>query len=119
MAWEDPVVKERCFTTPLATMPARLSRTSGGAEPMAKRARTSKSKGKGGGKAKAKSGKHAGGKRSAPCEGTTPEGKRVCYAFNSEGCQKGSACRFEHVCGICFKKGVPMQECKHEGRGVQ
>ena len=118
-AWEDPVVKERCFTTPLATMHARLSRTSGKAEPLAKRTRTSKAKGKGGGKAKGKAGKGVGGKRSALCESMTPEGKRVCYAFHHEGCQKTSACRFEHVCGACFKKGVPMQECKHEGRGGQ
>ena len=118
-AWEDPVAKERCFTTPLATMHARLSRTSGKAEPLAKRTRTSKAKGKGGGKAKGKAGKGVGGKRSALCESMTPEGKRVCYAFHHEGCQKTSACRFEHVCGACFKKGVPMQECKHEGRGGQ
>ena len=118
-AWEDPVVKERCFTTPLATMHARLSRTSGKAEPLAKRTGTSKAKGKGGGKAKGKAGKGVGGKRSALCESMTPEGKRVCYAFHHEGCQKTSACRFEHVCGACFKKGVPMQECKHEGRGGQ
>ena len=42
-AWEDPAIKERRFTTPLATMPARAQRDVD--EPRAKYARTDKGKG--------------------------------------------------------------------------
>ena len=50
----------------------------------------------------------------AGCASTTPAGLRVCFAFNNpkEGCNNERS-KFEHVCGVCFLKGLPMFECRH------
>ena len=49
------------------------------------------------------------------CAARTPEGRPICFAFNKkgEGC-KNETCQFSHVCGICFRKGLPMYSCKHD-----
>ena len=67
---------------------------------------------KGSGKGKRGKSKTSGG----GCAKMTPEGKPVCFAFNneSEKCMK-IGCRFQHVCGVCFKPKTPMYDCKHEG----
>ena len=41
-----------------------------------------------------------------------PNGKAICYAFNSQkGCRKGSGCRFEHACGKRGGGGHSYFEC--------
>ena len=75
-------------------------------------------KGGGGGAKGGKNGGKAGGKggvkknkgKGKGCARTTPDGKGVCYSFNSQGCNTPD-CRFAHVCGVCFKAGVDMHSC--------
>ena len=44
----------------------------------------------------------------------TPEGQKICFAFNNvaEKCNK-ERCGFVHACGVCYKKNVPMYDCRH------
>ena len=127
-AWEDPLTKERNFTTPLCLESGR-KRTAdfassshqqpGHAGPPTKFAQKGKSKGAG--KAK-RSGKDSGKGKTPGCASRTPEpdSKPICYRFNNESqrCQNGgSKCRFAHVCGVCFARDVPMYKCNHQGKG--
>jgi hypothetical protein len=101
-AWCDPVVKERHFTTPLALASHRIALNPLATyEPPNKKQKYEKDKGKG--KASVQ------GERCAP---STPSGKRICFAYNSnkEKCKKAGQCLFEHVCGKCFEKH-PMYMC--------
>jgi len=63
---------------------------------------------KGKGKGKGKGGKRP---REGKCAQQTPDGKRICYGFNSknEGCAR-TTCIFLHACGKCFKDH-PMWQC--------
>ena len=75
---------------------------------------------KGGGKGNdGKGGGKGGGKdtNSAGCHFRTPDGRQVCFGFNNkkEGCKRAH-CHMAHVCGVCFKKDMPMHKCKHEGK---
>ena len=122
--WNNPQVKERHFTTPLAL--AHLKRSHGQAfqphpfpplpspqggqnsKSQNKRAKAQKAKGKGGGK---------GGGAGAPqgCQARTPQGKMVCFRFNDAGLQCALRdCKFVHVCGTCYKAKTPMFECSHK-----
>ena len=49
------------------------------------------------------------------CKAKTKSGKSICILFNRAGkkCTK-KKCKFEHVCGVCGKPGVPMFECDHQ-----
>ena len=112
-AWQDEVIKGRYFVTPLALQPTKRPYFQPPPVPQAKFHRPEKAKGKGKGRGKTK-GK---AKASAPanCAAMTPDGKRICYDFNGGGCSRGTKdCRFEHVCGICFKAGTPMGQCAHK-----
>jgi hypothetical protein len=117
VAWDDSVTKERYFSTPLAMdmvtrrAPQQPSQPSQPGEPFSKKARKGKGKGKGkpeaaapatGGKTK----KFKGG-----CARNTPEGKPVCFNFNSDKGCKESTCRFLHACGKCFTMGVSLVSC--------
>lgn len=113
MAWMDTTVKDRYFVTPLQLASSKRSAPTttgigGGGHagpPLQKRTKAEKGKGKGKSKDK--------GKR---CAFRTPGGKQVCFNFNKpDGCPKGAACAFEHVCGVCFKEGRPMTTCEHRG----
>ena len=33
---------------------------------------------------------------------STPDGKPICFGYNSDGCKNGKDCRREHVCMVCF-----------------
>jgi hypothetical protein len=124
LAWEDPVTKERNFTTPLALEAVTRRPPAGHAssEPNRKSQRTHRADGKGSGKGKGSGGgksSHSGGgkgakggKGSKGCSRNTPDGKNICYAFNDGVCKNGSGCKFAHVCGKCFAVGVSMLECK-------
>ena len=133
-AWADPVVKDRFLVTPMQrrTLSKRAAPQGGGD---AKKVKTEKVEQSGpakgddkgaGGKGDGK----AGGRRrrrarnatlsassSSGCAAATPQGTRICFAFNNkgEGCKRGAGCPFAHVCGVCFAKEVPMFDCKHKG----
>ena len=129
-AWEDPVVKERNFTTPLCleSAPKRPWPGNGAAEapfaPQPKYAKDGNGKGKTKGKDKGNGkGKDKGKEKvrtPAGCADKTPEGKLVCYRINSGGCTSTGRekCRYQHVCGVCFAPGVPMTTCTHS-KGVR
>jgi hypothetical protein len=134
LAWEDPLTKERNFTTPLA-LESTAKRPAGGHSPYNPPPKAQKygsggdSKGAGGGKGSGSKGSGGGrqntrrgdrktggksdkGKGGATgCASNTPDGKSICYAFNSAGC-KASPCKFMHVCGRCFSVGTSMKDCR-------
>jgi len=137
-AYEDPVTKERYFTTPLcmeAVAPKRTAPTEWpGPEWRPQPQPTvpdSKGKGKGKGKDKGKEAKGGNGQRpgagqrtkerkrgsamkGAPkgCTDRTPDGKNICFGFNTkEGCTR-APCPFAHVCGKCFTPNVPIFQCQ-------
>ena len=128
LAWEDPITKERYFTTPLCLesnrkRPAEAHAEGRRHEPAPRHTPKGGSKGsnKGSGKNPSKY-KRGGGKGSNKgggkgsnkgCASKTNDGQDICFRFNSEqGCDMAK-CRFVHVCGVCFAKGVPMHSCLH------
>ena len=72
---------------------------------------------KGKGKGKDKKGKGKGLRAMTGCADTTPDGNRICFAFNNrhEGCKR-DRCPFAHACGVCFKQGKPMYACDHRAQ---
>ena len=118
-AWQDPVTKERFFTTPLALQASvrgqkRNFQDPAGLEPTpGARARGGKGKGRGNNKGNGKNGKgngKSGGKaRPGGCAAKTPDGKSICYSYNNTGCTRQN-CNFLHVCGKCYRQH-PMGEC--------
>ena len=75
----------------------------------------SKGSGKGGGRGgKTKNSKGGGRGRGNEtpkgCMATLPDGRPVCFRYNSTGCQAPN-CRFVHACGKCGAMGHPMGEC--------
>ena len=115
-AWEDAVVKERNFTTPLCLESVQKRPWPGAgssdwtAPPPPK---FPKGKGKGKGKDKGKGPKGSSLHAAAGGVNKTPDGRNVCFRFNQEGGGCKTKCRFAHVCGVCFKKDVPMFRCNH------
>ena len=121
LAWNDTVMKERYFTTPLAweerrallaglETAARPSRPQPPAEDHAK-GNVKKTK-----KQKKQDSKDRGkGKGKSGCRRSTPEGEPICFAYNSpQGCPKGQKCQFLHVCGKCFGKHT-LLKCESAG----
>jgi hypothetical protein len=113
VAWDDPVTKERYFSTPLAMdtvtrrAPQQPSQPSHPGEPFSKKAKKGKGKGKQGGAAPSGGDKKGKG----GCAKSTPEGKPVCFNFNSaKGCTRAN-CKFLHACGKCFTTGVSLVSC--------
>ena len=54
-----------------------------------------------------------GSSKARGCASQTNDGQDVCYRFNSEqGCDMAK-CRFVHVFGVRFAKGVPMHSRLH------
>ena len=131
-SYKDKDLKDRYFLTPLKLGATKRGPQTTGGGPQtdqthqAKKQRTNlnqnqpKGSGKGGKGGKTGKGRGKGGgkgKKAPPsdCARSTPEGKGICYAFNTQGkgCSKGARCPFEHVCGVCFKAGTPMYSCSH------
>jgi len=142
-AMDCPVTRERFFTTPLAL--AHLKRGGpqdhiadasgqGVSNRSAKKARKEAAKKTQPAAAPAaqkteerqsgKAGKGDKGKGKAPkgqvdgrCAQKTPDGKAICYLYNTKGkgCSRDK-CIFEHVCGICFKPGHGAYACPQGGR---
>ena len=116
-AWTDPLVKDRYLITALQKKTLKVKKDWDSEKPLIKKQRRDKGRGQGKDSNKVSRGK---GSRSTSfrdisgCADTTPDGKKVCYPFNKRGAgctRKG--CPFAHVCGICFKAGVPMYQCRH------
>jgi hypothetical protein len=123
-AMEDPVTKERFFTTPLCMEAVGAKRlapaewnSSEAASPSQGQPRKggghSQKKGKGKGKGKGKSDKRLRD-RGSGCAAKNPAGENICFKFNGSGCSI-SQCPFLHICGKCFSAGVPMHRCKKCG----
>jgi len=114
-SWEDAVIKERYFTTPLCLEQARkrplpVETWEAPQDPPDKR-RKEKGGKKGKGKGKGK------GKNVAPsgCASTTPDNRPICFNYNNKAKRcKANGCRFLHVCGQCFKPNFPMYACDHK-----
>lgn len=122
LAWLDPSVKERNFTTPLAlgassTGLRRKAPEKEWVQPVAKaRKGTSKGSAKGGSKGKSKGSKGKGGL--SGCAAKSPEGESICFSYNNANVKcKNKECPFAHLCGICFQKH-PMWVCKGKGQAV-
>ena len=120
-AWEDPITKERYFTTPLCLDANRKRPADFNSQPPFQKFQQ-KGQGsighKGGSKGSGKSQKK--GKKGGPrCAAETPDGQKICYSFNTEknGCKR-TGCSFLHACGICFAKGSSMRTCTHTGAGA-
>ena len=93
-SWKEPAVKERHFTTPLALYAKRPPPPP--PNPWKGGKGNGKDGKKGGGKTPGKTGKPKGANR-------TPDGKPICFRFQSKGgCRKGAKCHFAHVCCHCF-----------------
>jgi hypothetical protein len=124
-AWNDPVIKERHFTTPLAfqasVQAANPQIFGGGAGlppgvPIPAGGGQKRQLGGDGGKGGKgrnikgnKGGKDTGGKTARPkCAATTPSGEAICFRYNSaKKCKSsGKKCSFAHVCGYCFQDPV-------------
>jgi hypothetical protein len=126
-AWEDPVTKERFFTTPLCLesnrkRPAEPHSDGHRHEPTPRHAQKGGNKGAGKGSGKNRpskkmrdgnKGSSKGSGKARGCASKTNDGQDICYKFNSEQGCTASKCRFAHVCGVCFAKGVPMHSCLH------
>ena len=121
-AWTDPVVKDRYLITALQRHTIRGVKRENedySTLPIPKRPRVPKDtkdrKGKGAGKGKDKE-KKASLRSTSGCAAVTPDGNKVCYAYNNrgEGCKRKN-CPFAHVCGLCFHKASPMFDCRHDG----
>ena len=104
-AMNDPVVKERYFTTPLALHGVKRKASDSDLPFTPGRKGTPKGKGKGKGQPKGK------GKGKFKGSTVTPDNQPICFAFNIKrwGCR--GKCRFKHVCSLCFKDH-PAYNCK-------
>jgi hypothetical protein len=118
-AYEDPVVKERCFTTPLAweAMGSYKRKADKDVDPpFIKKPKDEKTKGQ---KGKGAGGKGDKGKKNNfdGITSTTKDGRKVCFDYNrkEKGCDKRD-CKFLHVCGRCTKAEKPMHECPCKGK---
>ena len=119
-SWNDPLVKDRHLITALQKRSLKSKQQQqhwndwDGEKPLTKRQRREKGKGKGKDAKKGKNERVTSFKELSGCADTTPDGKKVCYPFNKRGpgCNR-KGCPFAHVCGICFKAGVPMYKCRH------
>ena len=140
-AMVDPLVKDRYFTTPLKLGPA--GRRSSAASfvvadpPSDRQDRQQDQPGPGRGKKRNRGGrfrqpaapppppprnqnqkgkgKGKGGKPSQPngCQQKTPDGKPICFRFNTRAGCPSRNCNFCHMSGVCFKDKQPMYSCSH------
>jgi hypothetical protein len=115
--WKCPVTKERYFTTPVAL--AALSRplVSNSSDAQYSQPNNVLKKNKAGKAGKGKAGKGNGKSRvtKSGCATRTPEGKTVCFGYNSSNTKcKNRSCHHQHVCGKCFGKH-PMYGCTNTG----
>lgn len=115
-SWQDPVIKERFLTTPVALSSSHShKRTWEHAGDSGNGGKKSGGKGnmRGGSKGKGKGGK--GGKSATErlnIASRTPGGEPICFSYNDFNVRcKNKKCRFKHVCGACFDKH-PIYACR-------
>ena len=111
-ATKNPDIRQRHFSTPLAVSSASQSLQ----EPWKNRRNQERphpyeanyQKGKGKSKGKSKKGK--GKSKAGALQGTTPDGRQICFAWNNkgEGCQ--GQCGRVHCCRICMSPDHPTFE---------
>ena len=127
----DPVLKERHLSTPMAREAVEsLKRTAppppaphGGGAALSKKQRRKAAAG-GGSSGKGGGGNGGGGSRSSGkgqgkasgagkggCRRSTPDGKPICFRYNSPGGCSNSGCKFLHVCGSCCATGHSIADC--------
>lgn len=113
-AYNDPTVKERHFTTPLSVSAAsqgssgHRSRSPRGSMPPPHPAFPPRQRGNKGKKGKGKGrGYHT----------TTPEGRQICFAYNSQYERCDGSCGRVHVCQICFGNQVQGQRQRNRRWG--
>jgi hypothetical protein len=109
-SWEDPLIKERFLNTPLALESLKRPFSSMGSDRQEQRA-PAKGKGKGKNQGQGKGKNKAG---MTDCKAVTPDGRKICYRYNSKVRCDNKKCPFTHVCGKCFEKH-PMYECGKAG----
>ena len=117
-AMKDPVIKERNFTTPLGIQKTGIKRPYDHDDRSQQHSRNQDNHGK---KGKGK------GYRAALLEGcaaTSPDGKPICFSWNNPSmkCPHGRKCRYQHICGKCFKpdkdgRHHPFHQCRAEKDG--
>jgi hypothetical protein len=115
-AMNDPTVKERHFTTPLALQaaaagPAKRTWASSQEDSTSEAKKGKKGNTKGSKKDKGVGkGKHHGAT-------TTPDGQPICFSYNAKGSRCTHAqCKFAHCCSICFG-AHPAFKCKGRAEG--
>ena len=107
----DGELKEIAFTSPIALMSRgavkRVNDPEADGAALSNRARKRLTKGGGkGNPGKGKGNQDRGGGGGAKAKGKgkgkllskTPDGRRICYAYNNQGCTKGEECEFAHIC---------------------
>eukprot|EP00435_Cladocopium_sp_Y103_P060935 s1184_g22.t1 len=96
-ASEDTIIKERHFTTPLSVSAAAQGSSRSRSPPPA-----AASSAAGKGLQKGKKGKKSKGKGKGGLHSVTPEGRQICYAYNSQWERCDGSCGRLHVCQACF-----------------
>ncbi len=133
-AWNDPLTKERFFTTPLAMQPlvnrgskrpqpgadgSSAPRRSGpqpqqhqrGHQQQSRKQKQNNRTTKGGGKGSNK-GKGKGKNLQGDCNAQTPQGEPICFKYNARVACNEAKCNFMHVCGRCSKRGHTILDNK-------
>jgi hypothetical protein len=104
---KDTEIKELNFTSPIALMGAKRFAGSQSDQhwkypktgDKGNQGQKGGYKGGKGGKAGGKGKKGSDNKKGLPLVGNTPDGRRICFAYNSQGC-KDSKCSYVHVCRV-------------------
>ncbi len=105
-AWRDATIKERHFISPLSLYGKRAIEPPPVVPPGFERPGKGAKKGKDGKKGAATGKGLPKGKGNS----RTPDGKPVCFRYNSKGgCKKGAKCHFMHVCSLCFGAHTKLQ----------
>ena len=121
-SWQDPVIKERYLTTPVA-----LSASSGSKRQWDSSANQSnfgkkaKGAGRGGGTSTGKGKGKGKGKSAAEklnISSRSPDGDPICFGYNDFHTRcRNKGCRFKHICGGCFGKH-PVYACSSANKAA-
>ena len=105
--WRDPHLKERYFVTPTALsicIPSQMSpRAPPAATPSGQKRANSASAHPGGSKGRKKGkGKGKGINLPANYHRNTPDGRRLCFKYNTANISCSGSCNYVHACQVCF-----------------
>ena len=128
----DATLRETFFVTPLTLELARRSASSTSAAPTGnsygkwrgpETDRAPKRPGpKGGGKGKSRKGRLGADSKAGFVYSTTPDGRQICYSYNSQNSTCRGNCGRVHVCQFCLspkhnRHACPQQKGKETGSG--